>query len=125
MAKLTLWKICQLACFPDCQKVEPASGNYIDNYNPSNGKVYSLIPDSNSDDVDAAVSAANKAFETWSKTTKKERSDLLMRLADKIDYYKEDLIAAESLDNGKPESLARLVDIPRASENFRFFAEKK
>ena len=102
--------------------VEPVSGNYIDNYNPSNGKVYSLIPDSNSDDVDAAVSAANKAFETWSKTTKKERSDLLMRLADKIDYYKEDLIAAESLDNGKPESLARLVDIPRASENFRFFA---
>ena len=102
--------------------VEPVSGNYIDNYNPSNGKVYSLIPDSNSNDVDAAVSAANKAFETWSKTTKKERSDLLMRLADKIDYYKEDLIAAESLDNGKPESLARLVDIPRASENFRFFA---
>ena len=106
----------------DGQMVEPVSGNYIDNYNPSNGKVYSLIPDSNSDDVDAAVSAANKAFETWSKTTKKERSDLLMRLADKIDYYKEDLIAAESLDNGKPESLARLVDIPRASENFRFFA---
>ena len=81
-----------------------------------------MIPDSNSQDVDAAVSSARKAFFSWGQTSKKERSDLLMLLADKIDEYKEDLIVAESLDNGKPESLARLVDIPRASENFRFFA---
>ena len=102
--------------------VEPSSGNYIDNYNPASGKVYSLVPDSNEDDINAAVLAANTAFQSWSKTSKKYRSDLLMRLASKIEDYSEELIIAESRDNGKPEALARLVDIPRASENFRFFA---
>ena len=102
--------------------VEPCSGNFIENYNPSNGKVYSLIPDSNENDIDNAVTSAKTAFEIWGATTKKYRSDLLMRLADKIEDYTEKLIVAESLDNGKPESLARLIDIPRASENFRFFA---
>ena len=102
--------------------VESNSGNYIDNYNPASGKVYSLVPDSNEDDINAAVLAANTAFQSWSKTSKKYRSDLLMRLASKIEDYSEDLIIAESRDNGKPEALARLVDIPRASENFRFFA---
>lgn len=102
--------------------VEPCSGNFIENYNPSNGKVYSLIPDSNENDIDNAVASAKTAFETWGATTKKYRSDLLMRLADKIEEHTEELIIAESIDNGKPESLARLVDIPRASENFRFFA---
>ena len=102
--------------------VESSSGNYIDNYNPASGKVYSLVPDSNEDDINAAVLAANTAFQIWSKTSKKYRSDLLMRLASKIEDYSEELIIAESRDNGKPEALARLVDIPRASENFRFFA---
>ena len=102
--------------------VESSSGNYIDNYNPASGKVYSLVPDSNEDDINAAVLAANTAFHSWGKTSKKYRSDLLMRLASKIEDYSEELIIAESRDNGKPEALARLVDIPRASENFRFFA---
>lgn len=102
--------------------VEPSSGKYIDNYNPASGKVYSLIPDSNENDINTAVLAAKNAFQSWSKTSKKYRSDLLMRLASRIEDYSEELIIAESRDNGKPESLARLVDIPRASENFRFFA---
>ena len=102
--------------------VEPSSGKYIDNYNPASGKVYSLIPDSNENDINTAVLAAKNAFQSWSKTSKKYRSDLLMRLASGIEDYSEELIIAESRDNGKPESLARLVDIPRASENFRFFA---
>ena len=106
----------------DGKLVESNSGNYIDNYNPASGKVYSLVPDSNEDDINAAVLAANTAFQSWSKTSKKYRSDLLMRLASKIEDYSEELIIAESRDNGKPEALARLVDIPRASENFRFFA---
>lgn len=102
--------------------VEPSSGKYIDNYNPASGKVYSLVPDSNENDINTAVLAAKNAFQSWSKTSKKYRSDLLMRLASRIEDYSEELIIAESRDNGKPESLARLVDIPRASENFRFFA---
>ena len=102
--------------------VGPVNGDYFDNYSPSNGKVYSLIPDSEKADIDHAVVAAKKAFKTWSKTSKQERSDILMKLADTIEEHSEELIIAESKDNGKPESLARAVDIPRAPENFRFFA---
>lgn len=102
--------------------VEPVNGNYFNNYNPSNGTAYSLIPDSEKADIDHAVASAKKAFKTWSKTSKQERSDILMKLADTIEKHSEELIIAESKDNGKPESLARAVDIPRASANFRFFA---
>ena len=102
--------------------VEPVNGKYFDNYNPSNGTVYSLIPDSEKTDIDLAVASAKEAFKTWSKTSSQERSNTLIKLADTIEKYAEELIIAESRDNGKPESLARAVDIPRASENFRFFA---
>ena len=102
--------------------VEPINGNYLDNYNPSNGQVYSLISDSEKADVDNAVAAAKAAFKTWCKTTKQERSDILMKLADTIEKHSEELIKAESKDNGKPETLAANVDIPRASANIRFFA---
>ena len=102
--------------------VAPTSGNYLDNYNPSNGEVYSLIPDSEKQDIDNAVAAAKEAFKTWSKTPKQKRSDILMKLADTIEKYSEELIKAESKDNGKPESLAAHVDIPRAPANIRFFA---
>ena len=102
--------------------VAPTSGNYLDNYNPSTGKVYSLIPDSDKDDVDIAVAAAKKAFKGWSTTSKQERSDILMKLADTIEKHFDELVEAESRDNGKPESLAANVDIPRAPANIRFFA---
>ena len=101
---------------------EPTNGNYLDNYNPSNGEVYSLIPDSDKADIDNAVASAKEAFKSWSKTTKQERSDILMKLADAIDKHSEELIKAESKDNGKPETLAAHVDIPRASSNIRFFS---
>ena len=67
--------------------VEPTSGNYLDNYNPSNGQVYSLIPDSEELDINNAVLAAKEAFKTWSKKPKQERSDILMKLADTIEKY--------------------------------------
>ena len=102
--------------------VEPINGSYLDNYNPSNGQVYSLISDSEKGDIDNAVIAAKAAFKTWSKTTKQERSDILMKLANTIEKHTEELVKAESKDNGKPETLATHVDIPRASANIRFFA---
>ena len=102
--------------------VPPASGNYLDNYNPATGKVYSFIPDSDKDDIDNAVRAAKEAFIGWSKTPKQERSNILMKLADNIEKHFDQLVAAESKDNGKPESLAANVDIPRAPANIRFFA---
>ena len=100
----------------------PNSGEYFDNPSPVDGQIYSQIPNSNSIDIDNAVSAAKEAFKTWGKLSKKDRHDHIMRLADEIENHFDELVSAESKDNGKPEWLARSVDIPRASENFRFFA---
>lgn len=106
----------------DGKLIEPKSGNFFPNYNPSNGDTYALVPDSEKEDIDIAVAAAKKAFHSWSQTSKQERSDLLMRLADAIEKNAEELIIAESKDNGKTITQATNVDIPRASTNFRFFA---
>jgi aminomuconate-semialdehyde/2-hydroxymuconate-6-semialdehyde dehydrogenase len=100
---------------------EPTSGKWLDNYNPSNGEIYSQIPNSNSNDVANAFKAAKKAFPAWSNTTIDERSSILIKIADLIEANLDRLAAAESIDNGKPVSLAKAVDIPRASANFRFF----
>lgn len=108
--------------FINGELAEPISGDYFDNISPVTGEVYSQIPDSDSSDIDLAVSVAKEAFKSWSNLSKKERYDHIMCLAEDIDAHAEELIAAESKDNGKPEWLARSVDIPRASENFRFFA---
>ena len=102
--------------------VTPNSGDCFDNPSPVNGEVYSQIPDSDAIDIDNAVVAAKEAFVTWSKLTKKERYNHIMQLADEIENHFDELVEAESKDNGKPEWLAKAVDIPRASENFRFFA---
>ncbi|MEC9372873.1 MAG: aldehyde dehydrogenase [Planctomycetota bacterium] len=100
----------------------PAGGAYLENVEPATGRVFALIPDSGSDEVDAAVAAAETAFERWSATPAIERSRMLFRIADLIDANREELARIESIDNGKPIALARSVDIPRAAANFRFFA---
>ena len=102
--------------------VAPQQGTYLDNYDPSRGKVYSLIPDSDASDVQSAADAAKAAFPGWSATPRQERSRLMLRVAELIDENHEELAKAESKDNGKPLKLAKRVDIPRASANFRFFA---
>jgi aminomuconate-semialdehyde/2-hydroxymuconate-6-semialdehyde dehydrogenase len=104
------------------QLVSPLSGNYLDNYNPSTGAIYSLIPDSDETDVQKAYEAANAAFPSWSVTPAGERSRILLKIADLILKNLDELALAESIDNGKPLSLAKAVDIPRAHQNFHFFA---
>tara|TARA_R110002072_G_scaffold131586_1_gene271210 strand:- start:21954 stop:23408 length:1455 start_codon:yes stop_codon:yes gene_type:complete len=99
----------------------PSSEEWLDNYNPSTGTVYSKIPKSTSEDVALAYKAASDAFPSWSNTTLEERSNIMFRIADLIEANLDELAKAESLDNGKPLSLAKAVDIPRASLNFRFF----
>ncbi len=106
----------------DGKLVEPNSQKYLDNYNPSEGKVYSLLPDSDQSDVNQAVAAAEIAFPLWSTTAASVRSAILQRVADLIDRDLNKLVLAESVDNGKPVSLAKVMDIPRASSNMRFFA---
>ena len=100
----------------------PNSGNYLDNVSPVNGQVYSYVPDSDAQDVEVAIQAAKEAFPSWSGLSKQDRYEHLMRLSEGIKNRFEELVAAESYDNGKPEWLARLVDIPRASSNIEFFA---
>jgi aminomuconate-semialdehyde/2-hydroxymuconate-6-semialdehyde dehydrogenase len=100
----------------------PASGNYLDNYNPAEGKVYSLLPDSAAADVQQAVDAAKQAFTEWSTMAVEKKSAILQKIADLIDRDLDKLALAESIDNGKPVKLAKVVDIPRASSNMRFFA---
>lgn len=106
----------------DGQLCDPITKNHLENIEPATGKVYGSIPDSDAEDVKKAVAAAQQAFEQWSNTKRAERSAVLLRIADLIDQHHDDLAAAESRDNGKPLQLARKVDIPRASANFRFFA---
>ena len=102
--------------------VPPKNGQYIDNVEPATGKVYTLIPDSDEEDVMVAVDAAEKAFPIWSNMSIEERSKILVRLSEGIEKNMDAFVQAESRDNGKPVSLAAHVDIPRAVSNFHFFA---
>lgn len=104
------------------QFTEPESRAYLDNYNPATGEVYSLIPDSDAADVALAVKAAKAAFPSWSSLTREERSQHMLNVAKRISERLDELAEAESTDNGKPLWLAKKVDIPRATDNFKFFA---
>lgn len=112
----------QIRNFIDGQFVEPIGGKYLDNIEPATGKPYSQVADSDARDVDLAAVAAEKAFPNWSHMPATERSKILLRIADLIARDLEKLARAESIDTGKPISLARSLDIPRAASNFRFFA---
>ena len=102
--------------------VAPRNDKYLDNIEPATGKTYSQVPDSSPEDVEFAVAAAEQAFPAWSKTPAAERSKFLLRIADLIERDLEKFARAESIDTGKPITLARTLDIPRAVANFRFFA---
>lgn len=104
------------------QLVEPVGKTFFDNINPSKGQPYSLIPDSDERDVNAAVDAALAAFPSWSETPAAKRSAILVKISELIDKNLDKLAVAESVDNGKPVWLAKAVDIPRASKNFHFYA---
>jgi aminomuconate-semialdehyde/2-hydroxymuconate-6-semialdehyde dehydrogenase len=104
-------------------KLAPAAnGGWLDDHDPATGKVYARIADSGAADVDAAVSAAAKAFPLWSGLSAAERSQWLLKLAALVERDLEKLARAESVDNGKPLDLARSLDIPRAVSNLRFFS---
>jgi len=100
----------------------PYSNNYINNYDPSTGEVYTMLPDSDAEDVELAVHSAEKAFPKWSALSADRRADHLYKIAALIERDLEKFAYAESKDNGKPLQLALSVDIPRAIKNFEFFA---
>src|ERR1043166_9938799 len=96
--------------FIDGQFAEPVSARYLDNIEPATGKSYSQVADSDASDVELAVGAAEKAFASWSKVSAADRSRILLRIADLIERDLEKLARAESIDTGKPISLARSLD---------------
>lgn len=106
----------------DGELVEPREGNYLENVDPAEGKVYSHVSDSDEGDVHRAALSAERAFPLWSRMTAKDRASMLLKIADAIDANFDALSRAESIDNGKPLGLARTMDIPRASANIRFYA---
>lgn len=101
--------------------INPIQDNWIDNYNPASGEVYGQIPNSSKEDVEEAYKSAKTAFKFWSQTTFEERSRILIKISELLEANLQQLAEAESLDNGKPISLAKAIDIPRAASNFRFF----
>ncbi len=103
------------------QFLPPVSEKWIDNYCPANGDLHGQIPNSSKEDVDNAYIAAKSAFPSWSQTTLEERSRILIKISELLEANLQRFAEAESKDNGKPISLAKEVDIPRAASNFRFF----
>jgi aminomuconate-semialdehyde/2-hydroxymuconate-6-semialdehyde dehydrogenase len=89
---------------------------------PATGDICAICPDGEATDVEAAFAAAHRAFPSWSRVASSERAAWLNRLADALQSRIEDFAQAEARDAGKPLSLARDVEIPRAIANLRFFA---
>ncbi|MFD2168340.1 aldehyde dehydrogenase [Thalassotalea euphylliae] len=112
-----------LANFINGEFIAPQENSYLDNIEPATGAVYGQVPNSGEADLDLAISAAESALPLWRNMPAEQRADILYKLALLIEENLEPLAQAESQDNGKPLSLARMVDIPRAASNFKFFAQ--
>jgi aminomuconate-semialdehyde/2-hydroxymuconate-6-semialdehyde dehydrogenase len=113
----------RLSNYVDGQLVAAAAGGWLDDPNPATGETLARVPDSRAPDVDAAVTAAEKAFPEWSQRPARERSRLLRHLGDLIERDRDRLARDECDDTGKPLHVARTVDIPRAAWNLQFFAD--
>ena len=102
--------------------VDPVKGQYFDNLSPVNGKVFCAIPRSSAEDIELALDAAHAAKEAWGKTSVTARSNILLKIADRIEANLETLAVAETWDNGKPIRETLAADIPLAADHFRYFA---
>jgi phenylacetaldehyde dehydrogenase len=104
--------------------LEAASGKTFPTYNPATGEVLAQVAEGTSVDVDKAVTAARKAFESgpWRTLTASERGRLIWKLADLVESHLEEFAQLESLDNGKPVGVARVADVPLAVDLFRYMA---
>src|SRR5256885_10823665 len=109
--------------FIDGRHVPAQGGEWIENYEPATGAPYGKVASSDARDVQAAVAAAQEAFPAWSSLPAQERSRKLRAIARLIERDKDRLAHAESIDAGKPITLAATLEIPRAPPNFRFFAD--
>ena len=102
--------------------VAPSKGEYFENISPVDGKAFTKIPRSTAEDIDKAIDAAWKAAPSWNSSSATERSNLLLKIADKIEQNLETLARAETWDNGKAIRETRAADLPLAVDHFRYFA---
>ena len=108
----------------DGRFVSAASGKTFPVYNPANGDIVAQVPEAEAEDVDRAVLAARHAFDDgpWSRMSTSQRGQLIWKLADLLEANLEEFAEIESLDNGKPLSVARVADVPLAVDMFRYMA---
>ena len=102
--------------------VPPVKGQYFDNKSPVNGHVFCEIPRSTAEDIELALDAAHQAKDTWGKTSVTARSNILLKIADRIEANLEKLAVAETWDNGKAVRETLAADVPLAADHFRYFA---
>jgi acyl-CoA reductase-like NAD-dependent aldehyde dehydrogenase len=108
--------------FIDGQWTQGRESKTFKAYNPANGDLLATCIDAGKEDIDLAVSAAWKAFESWKNVSPVERAALLLKIADLIDANAEKLALVETLDNGKPIRETTALDIPLGADHFRYFA---
>jgi aldehyde dehydrogenase len=102
--------------------VAPVKGQYFENISPVNGKPFTEIARGTAEDIDAALDAAHAAFPSWARTSTTERSNILLKIADRLEENLESLAVAETWDNGKPIRETKAADLPLAVDHFRYFA---
>lgn len=102
--------------------VKPVNGRYMDNISPVNGQVFCQVARSDSADIELALDAAHAAFASWGRTSATERSNILLKIADRMEQNLEALAVAETWDNGKAVRETLAADIPLAIDHFRYFA---
>ena len=108
----------------DGEWVEARSGKTFAVYDPATGQQIATVAEADAADVDLAVAAARRAFEggTWARMKPSERGQLLWRVADLMEKHADEIAELESLDNGKPVTVARAADVPLAIDMFRYMA---
>ena len=104
------------------QWTAPVKGNYFTNTTPVTGEEFCQIPRSSAEDIELALDAAHAAKDAWGKTSVQERSNILLKIADRIDENLEKLAVAETWDNGKAVRETLAADIPLSSDHFRYYA---
>ncbi len=102
--------------------VAPTKGEYFDNISPVTGKPFCKIPRSSAEDIELALDAAHAAKDAWGRTSATERSNLLLKIADRIEQNLETLAVAETWDNGKAVRETLNADVPLGVDHFRYFA---
>ncbi|WP_313713914.1 aldehyde dehydrogenase family protein [Pseudomonas sp.] len=102
--------------------VAPVKGQYFENTSPVNGKLIAEFPRSTAEDIDKALDAAHAAADAWGRTSVQDRSNVLLKIADRIEQNLEILAITETWDNGKPVRETLNADIPLAVDHFRYFA---